>query len=329
MWDEPQQVPREDLISVLEALLQRPLETEQQVADAYGDLTRRVREVEPVLVAWDGDLAAIPYQGHQNKIALVTEDGTEVPVRVGDNRIVVDRQLPLGYHELVVGEETALVISAPLRAHPAPDRLLGVMAPVYAMRSAQHDTGIGNFGHLRQLADTALVSGASVVGTLPLVATFPDQPSPYAPASRRAWNEILVDMQAAPAWEGTLPTSESDPLWVDYDIAGSAIRNELAAYSLRITDMPQLQKEIKAFVAANPEIVRYAEYRAKCDDYGRNWRAWSQSVTTRPERVMYHLTGQWLAARQLRDFQFDRRRQPFTWRRAGTRPAWSACPAGR
>ena len=73
-------------------------------------------------------------------------------------------------------------------AHPPPRRELGILAPVYSMRAETNDAGIGNFGHLRQLADVALVSGATVVGTLPLVATFPDQPSPYSPASRRAWN---------------------------------------------------------------------------------------------------------------------------------------------
>jgi 4-alpha-glucanotransferase len=300
VWDEPQQVPREDLIAVLEALLQRPLETERQVADAHSELTRGRRRIEPVLVAWDGDFPTVAFGGKEDAVALVTESGMEVPTRVSTGHIVVDQPLPLGYHQLTAGRETSLVISAPLRAHPAPDRQLGVLAPVYAMRSAQHDTGIGNFDHLRQLADIALVSGASVVGTLPLVATFPDQPSPYAPASRRAWNEILVNLEAAPGWEGSMPASEADPLWVDYNGAGDAIRNELAAYSMQIKDVPQLQDQIRAYATANPEMVRYAEYRAMCDEHGRNWRAWSGNATSRPERVLYHLTGQWLAAAQLR-----------------------------
>ncbi|MDJ0496641.1 MAG: 4-alpha-glucanotransferase, partial [Acidimicrobiia bacterium] len=301
VWDVPQQVPQEDLTAVLAALLQRPLDTERQVAEAHRDLTENPRSMEPVVVAWDGVLPTVPVGANVGTVALVTEDGTEVPVRVDERGLVVDQTLPLGYHQLKVGEETALVIAAPERAHAAPDRQLGVMAPVYSMRSGQHDTGIGNFGHLRQLADMALVSGASVVGTLPLVATFPDQPSPYAPASRRAWNEILVDMRAAPGWDGTLPDSETDPLWVDYDVAGGSIRRAIASYARQIKDMPQIQDQIKAFATDNPEMVRYAEYRAKCDDHGRNWRAWPQDPTSRPERVLYHLTGQWLAAHQLRD----------------------------
>lgn len=250
-------------------------------------------------MAWDGHFPTVTVGANNGSVALVTEDGTEVPVRVEEQSIAIDQTLPLGYHHLTVGNETALVISAPERAHPAPEREMGVVAPVYAMRSLQHDTGIGNFGHLRQLADMALVSGAHVVGTLPLVATFPDQPSPYAPASRRAWNEILVDMKAAPAWEGTLPDSTTDPLWVDYDDAGRSIRSEIASYAMQIRNMPQLQTQIKAFATANPEVVSYAEYRAKCDEHGRNWRTWPQGAASRPERVLYHLTGQWLAASQL------------------------------
>jgi 4-alpha-glucanotransferase len=299
VWDEPQQVPQEELIAVLAALLQRPLDTEQQVVEAYRDLTESNRKVEPVLVAWDGRFPAITVGDNIRTVALVTEDGTEVPVRVDEQGLAVVERLPLGYHRLTVGDETAVVIAAPERAHPAPGRELGVLAPVYSMRSAQHDTGIGNFGHLRQLADMALVSGASVVGTLPLVATFPDQPSPYAPASRRAWNEILVDMQAAPAWEGTVPDGDADPLWVDYDDAGRSIRAEIASYAMHIRDMPQLQDQIKLFATANPEILSYAEYRAKCDEHGRDWRVWSGRTTAPPHRVLYHLTGQWLAASQL------------------------------
>ena len=300
VWDVPQQVPQDDLTAVLEALLQRPLDTEQQVVEAHRDLTESTRCVEPVVVAWDGHLPAVAVEGTVGTVALVTEDGTEVPIRVEDRGLAIDHKLPLGYHQLTVGDETALVIAAPERAHPPPDRQLGVMAPVYSMRSARHDTGIGNFGHLRQLADMALVSGASVVGTLPLVATFPDQPSPYAPASRRAWNEILVDMKAAPGWNGTLADGETDPLWVDYDVAGPLLRSEIASYAMQIKDMPQLQDQIKAFATDNPEMVRYSEYRATCDEHGRNWRAWPQHPTARPERVLYHLTGQWLAASQLK-----------------------------
>lgn len=43
--------------------------------------------------------------------------------------------------------------------------------------------------------------GGSAVGTLPLTAAFldePFEPSPYAPASRLFWNELLLDIETIP-----------------------------------------------------------------------------------------------------------------------------------
>jgi 4-alpha-glucanotransferase len=146
-----------------------------------------------------------------------------------------------------------------------------------------------------------LVTGAEVIGTLPITATFPDQPSPYAPASRRAWNELFVDLTRAPGWEGELPIPSGDPLWVDYDGAAAEVRSALAKYASAVAEMPQIMAQIEAFGAANPEMVRYAAFRATCDRYGRNWRAWSGSAAGYPERIHYHLTAQWLATEQLFD----------------------------
>ncbi len=232
---------------------------------------------------------------------IVTEKGDEIPVRVGDHTLTIDGVLPIGYHELRLegARQKTLVIAAPTQAQSAPQRKLGVLAPVYAMRSKHHDTGIGNFGHLQQLADTALVTGVAVVGTLPLVATFPDQPSPYSPASRRAWNELFVDMTVAPGWVGDVPTSGDGPGWVNYEAAGLSIRNVIADYAAATSGVPQIQSRIDDFVSANPEIARYATFRAMCDRYGRNWRAWPADAEPMPDRIDYHRTAQWLAADQL------------------------------
>jgi 4-alpha-glucanotransferase len=220
---------------------------------------------------------------------------------VTDGGISGDHLLPLGYHRLRLspGDHSALIISAPEIAAAAPRRALGVVAPIYSMRAANKDTGIGNFGHLRQLADFALASGAAVVGTLPLVATFPDQPSPYSPASRRAWNELLVDLAAAPGWNGSLPANPDEALWVDYERTGRDIRSAIAQYVAHTHDLPQLRSRIERFATDNPEIVRYAAFRARCDLHGRNWRTWPSGASAPPDRIDYHLTAQWLATEQL------------------------------
>jgi 4-alpha-glucanotransferase len=291
----------DDLLAVLEAVTARPLTSTTDVESATKTFSEERRLVEPVLVAWDGKLPPVGVRNAVRNPVIVTEEGGEIPVTMVNDNLTIDGVLPLGYHRLHVapGEEPSLVISAPATAHPAPRDELGLLAPVYSMRSEHDDTGIGHFGHLEGLADIALVTGVGVVGTLPLVATFPDQPSPYSPASRRAWNEILIDLTAAPGWESDLPVAEGDPLWVDYAAAGDAIRRHIGAYVSRTHEMPQIRAQIERFAEQHPEIVSYAGFRARCDAHGRNWRVWPPSATAPPDRVDYHITGQWLAAEQL------------------------------
>ena len=172
----------------MEALTGRDLGREERIKGAVLELTNERPLIEPVLVAWDGHLDPVETAHPVSSASLVTESGDEIPVTIDGARLLVDDQLPLGYHELHVSraEHPTTVISAPIRAHDAPRNALGINAPVYALRGAEADTGVGSYSHLEQLADLGLVTGATVIGTLPVVATFADQPSPYAPASRRA-----------------------------------------------------------------------------------------------------------------------------------------------
>ncbi len=303
MWGNPKQVSDQHLLATLEALTGYELGSAGRIAAATAELRNDRPLIEPVLVAWGGRFPETETAQPVSSAYLVTERGDEVPVTINDTRLGITGELPLGYHALHVAgtDSPTLVIAAPDQAHPAPHHALGVMAPLYSMRSATGDTGIGNFTHLEQLADAAMVTGATVVGTLPLVATFPDQPSPYSPASRRAWNELFVDMTSAPGWEGEIPQYTGDQLWVDYEAVGPPIRGAIAEYAATVDDMPQIRSRIDAFAAANPEMARYAAFRATCDRFGRNWRAWPDSATGHPERVDYHLTAQWLATKQLQD----------------------------
>lgn len=271
------------------------------------DLARELRNdrplIEPVVVAWDGWFPETTLRHPVSSAHLVTEQSNEIPVSIDERRLTIASQLPLGYHHLHVAglDRTTLVIAAPRQAAAGPQRAFGVVAPVYSLRTSSNDTGIGSFGLLGQLADAALVTGTEVIGTLPLVATFPDQPSPYAPASRRAWNELLVDLAAAPGWEGEIPIYRGDPLWVDYDVAGPALRGSLARYAELAMQQPQLRRRIDAFAAAHPEARPYARFRATGDRYGRDWRTWPAGAEGRADREAYHLVGQWLATEQLED----------------------------
>ncbi len=300
-WGEPQRVDADDLRAVLEALLATPLKSAQAVAAATVSVESDVSFVEPVVVAWDGKLPEVVAAGSVTSASIVLEDGVEVPCSVDGSRIVCDRALPIGYHQLVVdeGRHRSHVFSAPMRATHGPEGASGLIAPMYSLRG-EPDTGIGTLRELGELADVCLASGIEVVGTLPLLAAFDDEPSPYAPASRRAWNEVFADLTALPEWDAHLPTPTGDPAWVDHEAAGSAIRDEMARYAAHVARRPRLREAVEAFGDANPEIVRYAGFRAIADHEGRNWRAWPQGATGDMAREFYHLTAQWVMHEQLR-----------------------------
>ncbi len=132
-----------------------------------------------------------------------------------------------------------MVISAPMRAPDGSRTRFRSHGAGLLDAERDNDTGVGNFGHLGQLADTAMVTGSTVIGSLPLVATFPDQPSPYAPASRRAWNELFVDLAAAPGWETDLPVyAATRSGWTTTLLHRRSAMRSLAMPAMAITQTP-------------------------------------------------------------------------------------------
>jgi 4-alpha-glucanotransferase len=300
-WGEDQSVTRDDLLAVLAALTGRTLATEDDVVEAVGDLTDAAPAIEPVIVAWDGAFPATTVPFEISDAVVVLEDQSEVLAEITDRTVVVRRELPMGYHRLMIngGSITSHVFSAPMSAAPVPRSALGLISPTYSLRAGSHDRGIGTLAELRQLADVCLRAGVEVVGTLPLLAAFPDQPSPYAPATRRAWNEIFVDFADIPDWQEPAPETTRSGRWVDYDVVGDAVRSDLARYAKHVSETPGLRSEVDSFLEAEPEMYQYARFMATADDHGRNWRAWGDSLTVDPSRVAYHETAQWLMHTQL------------------------------
>jgi len=306
-WNQPQVVSQDDLRAVLEALTGRSLTSPFEVEEAIDDSVADAPAIEPVLVAWDGNLADVPVRGRCSSAVIVLEDGTVLPTRVDHGTIRIEGELPIGYHRLEVdgGRTGSHILSAPTAAHPTPTGALGLISPTYSLRTSGTDGGIGTVRDLRVLADLCDHAGVSVVGTLPLLAAFDDQPSPYAPASRRAWNEVFADLEALPGWTSAPVTAASDPDWVDYDLAGASIRAELARYAAHVDVTPALRARVDDYLAREPEMRRYAAFRAMADINGRNWRAWGSDVTPSPDRVSYHETVQWVMDSQLRELSRD------------------------
>ena len=213
-WNVSQQVSPDDLLAVLSALTGRSLDSVAAVEAVSREIAFRQPPIDPVLVAWDGVLPVVHLVFPVEDASVVLEDGSELAIDVKGQVLEFSSELPMGYHTLLVngGSHTSHIFSAPTRAHPAPRGVTGLISPTYSMRGSMPDAGVGTVAHLRRFADLCHDAGIEVVGTLPLLASYPDQPSPYAPASRRAWNEIFVDFSSIPGWVGDAPVIASDHL---------------------------------------------------------------------------------------------------------------------
>jgi 4-alpha-glucanotransferase len=116
-------------------------------------------------------------------------------------------ELPEGYHRLMLKEgsaQMALIIAPPRCYVPSAAGSMspcwGLAVQLYGVRR-EDDWGIGDFGTLAQLAETAAAFGAHFIGLNPLHALFPCDPgkfSPYSPSSRSWLNILCIDVSSIP-----------------------------------------------------------------------------------------------------------------------------------
>lgn len=344
----------ESLLAVLREL-EAPLDEggpTAALAARRSELAERL--VEPVVVAWDG--------GGEAPLRLTRPGPVEVHLRLEDGAergflVEADRlrplgaaeegtprwgvplgDLPPGYHRLLVRaggvREEAVVIAAPSRAWCGDGgRMWGVFLPLYALRTAA-SWGTGDFSDLAKLAAWTADLGGGVVGTLPLLSAFLDQPfepSPYAPASRLFWNELYLDPRAlpevalSPAVQRLLESPELGAQiaalrateLVDYDrsmILKRRILEDLAhGFFARGAGR---RDELERFVRERPELERYAAFRAVGDRRGEPWQCWPERLREGglapadydQEDFRYHLWVQWAAAGQIEALAREARR---------------------
>jgi (1->4)-alpha-D-glucan 1-alpha-D-glucosylmutase len=170
----------------------------------------------PAAVATQGEHARIAWPARDSDgpchWRLEPEAGTQGAPRTGtgarlDREHAIDLPLDLepGYWRLQLEGDAVWcrVVIAPARCW-VPEGLLqgerwwGLTIQLYALRS-EANWGIGDFGDLRRLVDTAASKGASFIGLSPLHALFPHRPdvaSPYSPSSRNALNPMYIDVQS-------------------------------------------------------------------------------------------------------------------------------------
>ncbi|MEX0847917.1 MAG: 4-alpha-glucanotransferase, partial [Ilumatobacteraceae bacterium] len=226
-----------------------------------------------------------------NTNELLLEDGTSVGA-IDD--LPVD--LPIGYHDLVPldGGPTTRLVVHPTTCPELPSTW-GVAVQVYALWS-DRSWGIGDLADLRVLAQRIMAAGGGALLTSPLhqpAPSFPQEPSPYYPSSRRAWNPLLLSITgppptrlrcASPAAGTTSDLIARDDVWI-------AKRAVLEAEFEAAQDAGTVSD-------ARPDDV--AVWNAHCDILQADWRIWPDELPSLDDdaylatRAAFH---QWLQDR--------------------------------
>lgn len=347
----------EGILQILR-ILGAPVEQMADLADALREREQALwrRGIDPAVVAWDGGPLKLKLrlpqryaeQHFRYQIRLENGEGLEgecernaarAPkgrefegARYVTRQLAIARKLPWGYHHLTLQVDDLFLeshlLSAPLHSYAPPEetrRGWGVFSPVYAL-SSQHGWGGGDISDLEALLDWIARLGGNMVGTLPLLATFLDEPfdpSPYAPVSRFFWNEFYLDLTRVPELHDCAParaliaSSEFQAELHELRTAPLVDYRRLMGLKRQVTERlarwlfsreSQRRSLFLSFVETHPIAQDYAAFRAKLERERKPWGAWPESGrdgTLRTgdydeEAKNYHLYVQWQAHEQMR-----------------------------
>lgn len=132
------------------------------------------------------------------------------------DQLLLPADLPLGYHDLILGESRCRLIITPKTAFQPQalqqkKRLWGAILQLYTLRS-ERNWGIGDVGDLQQFLTELAKQGGDFVGLNPIHALFPANPesaSPYSPSSRLWQNMLYINVAVIPAFQ----QSEAAQAW--------------------------------------------------------------------------------------------------------------------
>lgn len=318
------------------------------------------RVCSPTLVAWNGDCRGIQLRlprGDSDRalrIELHLEDGSQRELsssassegravygaKYEPRRLDVSDKLPIGYHSLRVHygqtSTTSKLIAAPQRAYQGDEamdgRHWGVVTPAYALRS-DRNWGCGDLADLADLWRWLRPRGGQVMGTLPLMAAHlqdPFDPSPYAPLSRRTWNELYAAIDRLPEFADCQPARDlaaSAPFQQELQ----ALRNDalidyrrqclLRRGVLELLSADFFQRRgprwsaMQQALRDDPLLEDYARFRAVWERQARPWPQWpdrQRSGRIEPgdydqSAFEYHLYAQWATRVQMAELSAELR----------------------
>lgn len=306
-----------------------PINTAQQAAGAIRDLrmARARRIVEPVTVVWSNRfrnrariVLTLPERSAYVPIEcrLVQDAGEQRQwrVKLSDVRAVAREEVcgegfirkmidvpiesgsPYGYHRLeiaVAGEvRRCWIFVAPRTARRVAQRTWGVFIPTYAINS-ERNWGVGDLTDLGNLAQWTRELGGRVIGTLPMLASYlnsePFEASPYAPVSRMFWNELFIDVEAAPEFAlrpEAQELAQSQQYRREIETLREGDRIDYGRVMQRKREVLELLAQrffASARVAAlaeelqrSPELEMYARFRAATERFRAGWRSWPSDL---------------------------------------------------
>lgn len=346
-------VRRETISAVLRSLGAEPT-TDEGVAQSLIDIRNRDwrRILPPVFVTVAGeakDLWVHVPHGESVTVIIALENGGTVELQqtdrwvepreiddalIGEATFCVPAHLPLGWH-VAEADISGVVTQMPLVVTPAAldpaalqghDRLLGLMAQIYSVRS-KRSWGMGDIGDLADLVTwSARHLDADFCAINPLHASAPTEPitpSPYLPSTRRFANPIYLRVEDVPeyAYLGGKERKRIrqlarrfdplDPSLIDRDAVWRAKRAALEI--LRgVLLSPGRLAAYDAFVDREGSgLVDICTWNAIAEERGPKWRVWPKELqhpgdpavarwrAEHPHEVQFHLWMQWLLDEQL------------------------------
>lgn len=319
------------------AALGLPTRAEAQIAEARAQLAdvKAGASAAPMIVARAGEPAILAGAGSGAHARIEYELGGAADLRIGD-----DGRLPpldrAGYHRLHLADREFTLAIAPAQARTLDEaaqgrRIWGLAAQIYGLRS-QGDGGVGHFGAVAQLAESAARRGADLVALSPAHALFAADEhhyTPYSPSSRLFYNALYADPADVLGCErvavaaAKIGCGDSDAALIDWPRAAHARAALLRALydDFCASDMQALTALAADFVAFRAaggealeahalfETLHGFEFRRDFTKW--NWRDWAPELRDPNSRAVakfarenageigFHVFAQWLVDRSM------------------------------